>query len=136
MPGPKPNPERPHSRHRPSARSRGLILLPVNGCELPAPKLPAGRTWSRDERRAWRELWAAPQASQWDDSAVAVVAMFVVHSGAVLSGSATAWQAREARHLADALGLTPAGMAALGWKIEAPAAGQPAAALSLVRGDR
>ena len=53
----------------------------------------------------------------WDDTARGTVAVLVVCEAAILGGSAAAWQAQEARHAADALGLTPKAMAALGWRI-------------------
>ena len=116
MPGPRPNPAKPHSRHR---RRGQLLVLPAE-CTLPPPKLPQGRRWSAAERRLWAELWGSPQASQWDDSYGAAVAQYVVHAAAVLAGSASAWQATEARHLGDRLGLTPSGLAALGWALAEP----------------
>lgn len=132
MPGPKPNPAKPNSRHRQRAGRSSLVTLPAIGCELPAPRLPTGRKWSAAERKLWRELWASPQATQWDDSAAPAVAMLVVHVVSVLSGAGAAWRAREARALADALGLTPAGLAALGWQIGDE--GAPVASLSVIAG--
>ena len=38
----------------------------------------------------------------------------------MLAGTASAWQATEARHLGDRLGLTPQGLAALGWALAEP----------------
>jgi hypothetical protein len=46
--------------------------------------------------------------------------MFAVHSLAVLNGSASAWMAAEARHLADRLGLTPTGLNSCGWRLPEP----------------
>jgi hypothetical protein len=66
----------------------------------------------------WRELWRSPQATQWDESFGPAVASYVVFTIAILAGRALAWQAQEARHLGDRLGLTPAGMAARGWALE------------------
>lgn len=119
MPGPAPNPTKPYSKHR-RLGARGLVVLPLEGCSLPAPKLPTGRKWSAAERRMWRELWSSPQAVQWDDSAALPVSMLVVYHSAVLAESASAWQAAEARYLSDKLGLTPQGMVALGWRIAEP----------------
>ncbi|WP_042389755.1 hypothetical protein [Streptacidiphilus melanogenes] len=77
----------------------------------------------------WEELWTGPQAAMWDDSFVPAVAMFVTCCCTILSGKASAWMAQEARHLSDRLGLTPQGMAALGWalpdQVGAPAAVVP-----------
>jgi hypothetical protein len=123
MPGPRPNPSKPYSRYRDKAhRSRSVVVLPAE-CTLPAPGLPTGRRWSAPERRLWKELWGSPQASQWDDSYGPAVAQYVIHSVAVLAGSASAWQATEARHLGDRLGLTPTGLAALGWALADPDGG-------------
>lgn len=121
MPGPLGNPAKPHSRNRADratvgARS-GLVALPAHGCDLPVPPLPPGRTWSRAERALWKELWTSPQATQWDDSYRVAVAVYISHSSALLAGAGSAWVAQEFRHLGDKLGLTPAGLSALGWRI-------------------
>jgi hypothetical protein len=86
--------------------------------------MPSGRRWSTSERKLWKDLWGSPQATVWDDSAATVVAAYIVHTGAVMAGDAAAWQAAESRQLADRLGLTPTGMASLGWRIAEP--GEPA----------
>jgi hypothetical protein len=120
MPAPR-NVAKPNSRaHRrpvtPAARA-ALVSLPATGCDLPVPSLPKGREWAASERARWRELWKSPQATQWDDSVSGTVAILVVYESAIYSGSASAWQAQEARYAGDALGLTPKAMAALGWGI-------------------
>lgn len=45
------------------------------------------------------------------------VAVLVSYETQIWAGEAAAWQAQEARYAADALGLTPKAMAALGWRI-------------------
>lgn len=115
MPGPRPNPSKPYSKHR--AAARALVVLPAAGCDLPAPRIPSGRRWSTAERKLWKDLWSSPQAVMWDDSAATLVGQYIAHSAAVLAGTAAAWQAAEARQLADRLGLTPTGLASLGWRI-------------------
>lgn len=120
MPAPR-NATKPHSRaHRrpPSAAARAaLVDLPASGCDLPVPDLPPGRTWTDDDRARWAELWQSPQATMWDDTVRGTVAVLIVYEAAILAGSASAWQAQEARYASDALGLTPRSMAALGWRI-------------------
>lgn len=122
MPTPR-NTTKPHSRahHRPVAvgQRAAQVTLPAAGCDLPLPKLPAGREWSRVERARWRELWTSPQATQWDETATGTVALLVSYESALLAGNGTAWIAQEARHAADALGLTPRAMATLGWVVAA-----------------
>lgn len=135
MSGPLPNPGKDRSRHtvaraseRRSGRS-GLHTLPAT-CDLPVPDLPPGRDWSDPEQQMWQELWTGPQANEWDDSFIPVVAMFVTHCSNILGGRASAWMAQEARHLSDRLGLTPQGMAALGWALP-PQSGPPATVVPL-----
>lgn len=112
------DPTKPHSRaNRGQGRSSAAVLLPGQGCTYPAPEMPAGREWSDAERARWEELWGSPQATQWDDAARGTVAVLVVYESAILAGKASAWQAQEARHASEALGLTPRAMAALGWRI-------------------
>lgn len=116
MPGPMRNASKPHSRAHASGRS-GLLVLP-NECTLPVPPLPKGREWSREERRLWRSIWSGPQGNAYDDSFIAAVAAYVCHASSIYAGTASAWQAQEFRHLGAQLGLTPAGMASLGWAID------------------
>lgn len=119
MPAPR-NVAKPRSRHRrvPSkAAAAGLLDLPAAGCSDPVPDLPPGREWSDAERARWDQLWTSPQATAWDESAIGTAAALVVYEGAVFRGEASAWMAQEARHAAEALGLTPRSMAFLGWRI-------------------
>lgn len=115
------NASKPHSRvHRRPVSSgprSALVELPAAGCSLPIPSPPTGRRWSADELDRWRELWESPQATQWDDTARGTVAVLVTYEQAIFSGSASAWQAQEARYAAEALGLTPRALAQLGWRI-------------------
>lgn len=115
----KRNVTKPHSRaNRGTVGSRlALIDLPAEGSDLPVPGIPTGREWSKSERSRWRELWKSPQATQWDETATGTVAMLVVYESAVFAGTASAWQAQEARHAAESLGLTPRALVQLGWRI-------------------
>lgn len=120
MPAPR-NPQKPNSRYRDrpvAATARtALVDLPASGCDLPVPKLPKGRDWTREDRARWRELWQSPQALMWDDTCRGTVALLITYEAEILAGQASAWQAQEARYAADALGLTPKAMASLGWRI-------------------
>jgi len=123
MAGPLRNASKPHSRARRGPAGlpggpRALVTLPAEGCTLPPPPMPKGRSWGPAERSRWLELWTSPQATMWDESASLTVALVVVYEASVLSGEASAWQAQELRHASASLGLTPASMAALGWRIE------------------
>ena len=115
------NATKPHSRaHRRPVSSgprAALVELPAAGCTLPVPEPPPGRRWSAAELERWRELWESPQATQWDDTARGTAAVLVTFEAAIFTGTAAAWQAQEARHAAEALGLTPRALAQLGWRI-------------------
>ena len=118
MPAPR-NASKPYSRaHRGSVGSRqALIELPAAGCDLPVPEMPGVRSWTDDESARWEELWKSPQATQWDETARGTVAALVIYESAIFTGSASAWQAQEARYAAESLGLTPRSLASLGWRI-------------------
>lgn len=114
------NPSAPHSRHRPglNSTSSNAIRLPAEGCTDPVPDMPPGRPWSDIERQRWEQLWTSPQATQWDESATGTVASLIIYEGAILAGTARAWQAEEARYAATELGLTPKAMLHMNWVVE------------------
>ena len=118
---PQLNASKPNSRaRRRSVTSSGpasTVILPAAGCEMPIPKIPAGREWSRVEKRRWNELWTSPQATQWDETASGTVALLVSYASLLLSGQGAAWIAQECRHASEALGLTPRSLLALNWQI-------------------
>lgn len=120
MPTPR-NVGKPRSREHRRPVSSGarvaLIELPAAGCDLPVPPMPAGRDWTKADQARWVELWESPQATQWDDTVRGTVALLVVYESALLAGAASAWQAQECRHAAEALGLTPRALGQLGWRI-------------------
>jgi len=55
--------------------------------------------------------------NQWDETARGTVACLVIFETAIFTGTASAWQAQEARYAAESLGLTPRSMTSLGWRI-------------------
>lgn len=112
----KPN-SRAHRRPPAAAARAALVDLPSDGCDLPVPDMPPGRVWTGDDKTRWDELWQSPQAVMWDDTCRGTVAVLLVYEAAILASQASAWQAQEARYAAEALGLTPKAMAALGWRI-------------------
>ena len=92
------------------------------------------KTSSRAERAIWRELWATPQAVEWErQSCTHAVASYA--RWAALGGAGDLDAAKEARQLADRLGLNPLSMLRLRWEIaddSAPAQQpDPAGSLSM-----
>ena len=98
-------------------RGRNAVILPLEH-DLPVPTTPPGVNFSADERKLWRQLWKGPQGYAWDDSSAVPVATYVKYSARLFAGEGAAWVGQEQRHLGESLGLTPKGMAALGWIIE------------------
>lgn len=120
-PGPRRDLSNPNSREyrgKGARRATGPVVLPLAGCDLPAPDMPSGRDWTPAERDLWQALWESGQATMWDDSFVPIVAMYVRITCDAFTGRVTAGLAAEARYYADHLGLSPAGLKTLGWELE------------------
>jgi hypothetical protein len=85
------------------------------------------------ELELWRELWQLPQAVQWERLAwLREVAQYVRWK--VLGESGDLDAAKEARQLADRLGLTPLSMLRLRWEIADSASGTRATADGIAPG--
>jgi hypothetical protein len=115
--GPPPDP----SALRRDRDGAGWVLLPSEGREGDPPEWPltrsTGRTLAR-ERYWWARLWESPQAVQWDRlGQVVEVALYVRRLVQAERPAATAAITKEARILADSLGLTIPGMLRLRWRI-------------------
>lgn len=100
-----------------SLRGRSAVVLPLEH-DIPVPPAPPGVQFTPEERKLWRQLWKGPQGHAWDESYSVPVATYVKYSTRLFAGEGAAWLGQEQRHLGEALGLTPRGMAALGWIIE------------------
>lgn len=69
------------------------------------------------ERQLWRTLWKTPQSVQWEKLAwTRDVAQYVRHK--VLAELGSLNDAKEARQMADRLGLTPLSLLRLRWEIQ------------------
>lgn len=74
------------------------------------------RSWRKMEIALWRELWKTPQAVEWERLGWnREVAQYVRWKVRAELGDLDA--SKEARQLADRLGLTPLALLRLGWKI-------------------
>lgn len=108
---PKENPARRNARV-------GPVKLPADGRPGDPPAWPLVTGPTGDEREAWRQLWATPQAVAWEQlgwtRTVArycrlMVACEKPGAGAALHNAATAME--------DRLGLTPKAMRLLLWQV-------------------
>jgi hypothetical protein len=120
--GPPPN---PNARRRNARPGGGILRLPANGYQgaipdfplLPPARDPDGLIEAR-EGELWTQLWRTPQAVAWaaaGTSWVDTVAMYVRHFVRGEAGSLD--HSKEARALADRLGLSPRAMRGLMWEI-------------------
>ena len=103
----------------------GVVYLPAEGRRGKPPRWPLDKM-RRGELRAWRELWATPQACEWErlgwDRIVARYCrvMVVAENSEKLDTNALT----EARQLEDRLGLSPKAMRMMLWLIVKDEVGQ------------
>lgn len=100
------------------ARGRGVVTLPAGGRKGEPPDWPLQPKPEYAEWKLWRELWASPQAVEWERQGwTRVVARYVrcALAAEALDDRALA----EARQLEDRLGLTPKAMRLLLWVVAA-----------------
>lgn len=123
MPGMGPPPKHPSQRRRTNA-TVPMIELPAEGRKGPAPAWPlppsprVTKTMERHEADLWEELWALPQAVQWERAGwTREVAQYTRFKARAEMGDIHA--AREARQWSDRLGLSPLAMLRLRWEVVA-----------------
>lgn len=97
--------------------SKGLTILPLS-CDLPVPPVPPGVSLDADERKHYRSIFKGPLGHMLDDSHAHEICVYVKLTTAVLSGSASAWQAAERGKLAIQFGMTSASLRNLGYCLE------------------
>ncbi len=135
---PKPDDERVGR----APRQFGWTDLPVEGREGKPPVLPkraAGAgAWYSQTRTAWKNLWASPQATQWDQSGVSLHRWAMAHDESiraqVAGGRGVAGLLAEMRQIEDRHGLSPKSMLQLRWRIAE--VDEPRAAIVPVTDDR
>jgi hypothetical protein len=119
MPGPPPkaDPVRRNSRV-------GPLRLPAEGRKGAAPKWPLEEALSPEEKRAWSQLWATPQAVAWERLGwVRTVARYC-RMLVLAEESMRPTLLAQVTALEDRLGLTPKSMRMLLWEIVSDEVGQ------------
>lgn len=99
-----------------------MTVLPASGRSGPPPPFPLAHV-EPEERDVWRQLWATPQATEWERLGsfyVRVVARYVRSLIEAEEPGAVAALQSEVRQLEDRLGLTPMAMLRLRWVIGDP----------------
>ena len=131
-----PAPDLFSGRSERNGRTAGIIRLPARGCRKRAPKYPltplvqlAGeqddveslRALDVREHEVWRELWHLPQAVAWHMPEYAYLVQTVaMYTRAVVRAEQSFANAADRTVLlryADMIGMTPNGLARLGWLI-------------------
>ena len=118
MRGPLPKPS--EQRRRRNASTFTGATLPSIGRTEPAPKLPTWRPWHPKTRRWWKELWATPQATQWDPSGLSLWTYACLVDLLVTVKYPAHHLSPELRQHEDRHGLNPKAMASLRWRIADP----------------
>lgn len=114
MSGPSRNSFKQNSRAN-RGESRGPVVLPREGVDLPVPDPPATTKFLPAQKKRYDSLWSSPQSFMWDESVAGQVALLVVLEDQLLAGNGSAWTASTVQTIVDSLGLTPKAMAHLGW---------------------
>jgi hypothetical protein len=100
------------------ARGRGIMRLPAEGRKGATPKWPLDEPASREEKRAWAELWGTPQAVAWEKLGwTRTVARYCRVMIECEYPGAQPTRLAQATALEDRLGLTPKAMRLLLWSI-------------------
>lgn len=111
-----PNP--PKLEPQRGSRGRGLTNLPAEGRQGAPPRWPFPERLTKAETAAWAQLWATPQAAQWERLGwVRTVARYCRVMLAAESRDATPALLAQATALEDRLGLTPKAMRLLLWQV-------------------
>jgi hypothetical protein len=123
MPGPPPS-EQKRRRNVPTVP---WTMLPAEGRQGRAPRLPArapgGRVWLAGTRRWWADLWASPQAVMWERDGFGDGSMLFTLAALrdkFWRAETNASELRLTRAIEDDWGLTPRSMVALRWRLGEP----------------
>ncbi|WP_067967502.1 phage terminase small subunit [Nocardiopsis trehalosi] len=112
-----PLPKDAASRRRRNA-GPSMVELPRDGRQGDAPDWPLPGTPDEAVAVVWDALWAKPQAAAWESGGFEhVVARLALLTVAALSDEASAAVLGEVRQLEDRLGLNPAALQRLRWKL-------------------
>lgn len=121
-----PNPD--GERRNRAERQFDWTMLPAEGRVGPAPALPKWRPWLQQTLDWWDELWATPEATQWDQTGRSLHAYALLHHELMLDGAREPKDRRvasitaEMRQHEDRHGLSVKAKLQLRWRVAASAA--------------
>lgn len=113
---PKPDAE----RRRRNAPTFDWVHLPKAGRKGRPPALPTRKpTWHAGTRKWWADLWATPQATQWDETDAELYRLAMLHELTMYGSAGGALPAllAEMRQIEDRHGLNPKALLQLRWII-------------------
>lgn len=111
--GPSPNP----NARRQNKPTFEWVALPVEGRPGAAPKLPGWRKWSPATSRWWKDLWAKPQATQWEQDGSTLWTLACLYDDLIAGRADAAKVSAEMRQHEDRHGLNPKAMNQLRWRL-------------------
>lgn len=136
--GPPPKPD--HLRRRRNGPTFDWVDLPADGRAGDPPPLPAYRAWSPIVVEWWAEIWATPQALQWQQSGVTLWPLAELLEQLARGETPTHTVVNSMMPLWRDHGLSPAGLQQRRWRIDTvspvaavPAGPQPPASVSRLR---
>jgi hypothetical protein len=98
-------------------REDAATKLPVF-CDLPTPAVPAGSNFTEAQSQRWGELWSTASAWTWTEAEIGLVAAYVHLERTLFDGTGTAATIREIKALGEALAMTPASRARMGYTVD------------------
>lgn len=121
-----PNPD--GERRNRAERQFDWTVLPAEGRSGPVPALPKWRPWTQQTLEWWDELWATPEATQWDQTGRSLHAYAILHHELMLDAEREAKDRKasslsaEMRQHEDRHGLSVKAKMQLRWRVAASAA--------------
>lgn len=95
----------------------GWVDLPAAGRPGAPPKLPSWRKWAPGTAKWWKDLWATPQATQWEQSGRTLFALACLYDDLIAGRADAAKVSAEMRQHEDRHGLNPKSMLQLRWRV-------------------
>lgn len=117
MPGPLPKPA--DQRRRKNEPTYKPVVLPSEGRQGPAPKLPNLRSWKKQTKDAWNHWWSTPQATMWDQSGSSLHRWALLYDMLVCREGAMPAINAQLTAIEDRHGFSPQAMAKLRWSVAA-----------------
>jgi hypothetical protein len=112
-----PPPKVDDERRRRNAPTFGWVDLPREGRKGKPPALPKWRMWDQRTVHEWTQLWAKPQATQWDQTGSTLFVWACLIDDLVTGRADATKVSAELRQHEDRHGLSTKAMLNLRWRL-------------------